>query len=41
MDFKFQNGEFQEYVNDRSVSFIENGKLIIQPKIVGDVPLKE
>ncbi|XP_044766633.1 beta-1,3-glucan-binding protein-like [Coccinella septempunctata] len=34
------NGEFQEYVNDRSVSFIENGKLVIQPKVVGDVPLK-
>ncbi|KAK9891859.1 hypothetical protein WA026_017347 [Henosepilachna vigintioctopunctata] len=34
------NGEFQQYVNDRSISFVKNGKLIILPKVVGDVPLQ-
>lgn len=33
------NGEFEQYVNDRSISFVEDGKLTILPKVVGDVPL--
>lgn len=33
------NGEFQQYVNDRSISYTRDGKLFILPKIIGDGPL--
>ncbi|KAL3274995.1 hypothetical protein HHI36_019768 [Cryptolaemus montrouzieri] len=35
------NGEFQKYMNDRSISYVQNGKLFIKPKVVGDAPLNE
>ncbi|KAK9891858.1 hypothetical protein WA026_017346 [Henosepilachna vigintioctopunctata] len=35
------NGEFQQYVNDRSVSYSKDGKLFILPKVIGDGPLHD